>query len=183
MGEHRGWGVLSLLPALFLLRFFLGQFVIAERMMQRRRELAADRLGAAVASPAELAAALTRLSSLHYVRRALRRAVQGRRLDAGQSHNLSAFFAYWAGDYFASNDAAKILKEIGAARLPHPVDTHPALRDRLAALGLEADAAWLAVPETSASALIAGVDAIEIRLSRDEAAFFSQVGNMPLRGR
>lgn len=176
--DERNWGQLASLPAQWLLMLFMGQFATAERLHHRRREFEADRAGAQAAGASAVASGLVRITATHGVSRAFRNALAERKLDAGQSENLARFFAYWADDHLSKQDPQALLVKLAAARLPHPVDTHPPLRDRLAALGVDPDRAWLTLPADSASAMIDGVDEIERRLSRGEIAHFAEIANM-----
>lgn len=181
--RKNSWVAVGMIPATLLITLFMSQFAVAERYHRRRRELEADRIRASIAGATALASALLRLVATHNVMRALSRAIAERKLDAKQAQNLSRFFAFWAADYLAKQDTAAILAKLATARLPHPVDTHPRLRDRLVALGLNATAetAWLQLPAETASHLIDGVDEIEERLSREETEFFTHIDNMPLQ--
>jgi Zn-dependent protease with chaperone function len=177
-----GWRLLAAIPAGTMLTLYALQFAPAERIYRRRRELEADRLSASVVGATAIASALAMLLAAQPVGRALVRALSDQKLDEGQSHNLCRFFAFWTADHLAKQQPTKILEAIARARLPHPVDTHPPLRDRLVALGVDpsGDTAWLKLADQPASSLIDGIEEIELGASRREVEFYSEVFNRPL---
>jgi Zn-dependent protease with chaperone function len=120
-------------PSLHVLNFFHWSFGASEQAMSREREFAADRVAAELTSPAVAARALVRF---HLVNEAYALGITGeggRRLDNPLDAPLSGFIrerllpdsAFWE----------RLLKQT----TPHPLDSHPPLRDRLAGLGQSVD--------------------------------------------
>nr|WP_245214805.1 M48 family metallopeptidase [Pararoseomonas indoligenes] len=124
-------------PALRLGVFVMDQFHHAVRYWSRLREFAADAAGAGVTSPDAAARALLRTSAVHPRIEAV--------LDAAAEAPAHAPLDLVDATFRLAaerglDDSAKYLEE----EQPHPTDTHPPTRQRIAALGREPDAALLA---------------------------------------
>ncbi|WP_376095325.1 M48 family metalloprotease [Roseomonas sp. CCTCC AB2023176] len=141
-GGGDGSGSILLRPALQLGTYVLDGFHRAVRHWSREREFAADRAGAEVASPDAAARALLRTpAAAPVVGATLRRAAEAP--DAAPANLVAATLeAARAG----LDDPSRHLEETQ----PHPTDTHPPTRTRLAALGRDADAALLAAASAPA---------------------------------
>ena len=157
-------GSLSLLtrPALRLGVFAMERFHHTVRHWSRLREFAADAAGAGVTTPDAAGRALLRTAAVE------------RRID----ETLDAAFAAPGtapADLVAATLAHAAAEGLDdpAARLeqrqPHPTDTHPPTRQRLAALGREPDPAALAAaaaPPSDAAALLSALFADPAALCR-----------------
>jgi Zn-dependent protease with chaperone function len=160
-----GLSGLALVPTLAILDLFLGSFALAERAVSRERELEADRVGMAVASPATLAAALIKLQAFvpiwnDVVARVARSIGLGRPVE-----NPSLTFAARA----RQGATAGSVEELEGTVVSHPIDSHPPLHERLARVEVDfasvADRALSGSVEDPASGLIYDLDGIEATLS------------------
>ncbi|MCR0981475.1 M48 family metallopeptidase [Roseomonas populi] len=124
-------------PALNLGIFVMDQFHHAVRHWSRLREFAADAAGASVTSADASARALLRTSAIHpRIEAVLDAAAEA---PASAPPDLVDATLRLAAEQ-GLDDPAKHLEE----EQPHPTDTHPPTRQRIAALGREPDAALLA---------------------------------------
>jgi Zn-dependent protease with chaperone function len=159
-----GAASLALLPAASLLSFFLDAFAAAERNVSRERELAADRTGARVTSPAAMATALVKVHAFSEAWSATERALADALREGKACENASALFA----DVVASNASPDHLVGLDERRLAHPTDSHPPLAVRLEHLGTSlADVSARALevaPLDPALALVEGSEALEREL-------------------
>ena len=134
-----GNGSVSLLlrPALRLGLFVMDQFHHAVRHWSRLREFAADAAGAGVTSPEAAAGALLRTAAAHpRIQEVLQAAAEA---PARASPDLVAATLHHAAQRGLDDPGAHLEEQ-----QPHPTDTHPPTRQRIAALGREPDAALLA---------------------------------------
>ncbi|HEX3799790.1 MAG TPA: M48 family metallopeptidase [Verrucomicrobiae bacterium] len=126
--KYIGW------TTLHFLNFFDWSFAETKNTVSRRRELLADSKAAAVTSPRVAASALVRF---HVLLEAFKQGMVDAVTKGGQSpldiplhtvvrEKLPAGVAFW--------------DELFQQKLPHPLDTHPALHVRLEALGQTIDA-------------------------------------------
>lgn len=166
-----------------ILMIFAAEFGLAQRDWSRRREAEADEVAASVAGKHARASSLTRLTALGPVTRWLKQALSDHTLDPEAETNLSAYFAFWAADHFARTDHAKIAADIAKKTLPHPVDTHPPLTARLAALDVDPQhiSDLIYIPAETAIGIIDGVEDIERRLSREEVEYYASRLTRPFR--
>ncbi len=142
-------------PAIMLGEFFLRAFDGAVQHWSRQRELAADAVGAAVSDKRSIALSLLRISVL------------SPRIE-------SALVECWnkAGKV-QGGILGKIIRDVKSQGVgdprahledeqPHPTDSHPTTSQRLAALGVEVDAALLAAAgDLTGSALLQELDLYE----------------------
>lgn len=175
-GAGSGARTLALLPAAVLLVLFYEGFATAERAISRDRELAADAVGAEIASARDLASSLVKLTAF----------------TPRWEGALESFAKDWRGgtvipnlgDRFVelvrTSATPEALEGLDARELPHPTDSHPALSQRLEALGIAeaevASAALQVAPEPPAGAVIAGRSADEEALTAWIAARIGGAG-------
>jgi Zn-dependent protease with chaperone function len=124
---------LTLQPAIAALKYFLSVFERAERELSRSRELAADDAGAAVTSPATMAAALAKLEAFAELWNEVPARATAMIVTRRHCENLIPLFL----DAVRQRRQQGILPEADSARTAHPLDTHPPFGERLAALGVE----------------------------------------------
>jgi Zn-dependent protease with chaperone function len=135
--RHDGSVALLIRPALRLGGFVLGQFHHAVQHWSRRREFAADAAGAKVTSADAVARTLLRSAAVQpLIDAALTRAFH---VPDGAPADLAAAALAEVAGHGPENPANRLEQD-----QPHPTDTHPATRARLAALGRDATPAMLA---------------------------------------
>lgn len=192
---------LSLLPALVILGLFMDGFAIPERSISRERELAADKVGARVASDRSIATSLVKLTA--FTGRwgeTLDEVVESIRAGAPIANASEAFVKL-------VRTAPELRRHPGAVDLgdldprdggtldeqpiAHPTDSHPPLTERLSALGLSREIVEGAVedvqPADPAAGLVTDIEAIEAELTawmeqRVSAAVAKEAKAARLRG-
>jgi len=157
--------VLSLLPAVAILSFFLDRFAVAENLHSRSRELLADQAGAEATSARTMASALVKVHAFASLWGGFQQASVQQMTEGKVFKNASTVFA----GAVASAARPEALDGIAATHSSHPTDSHPTLADRLDALGVElssvtADALAIA-PAPSAASLVPETEAREEALS------------------
>jgi Zn-dependent protease with chaperone function len=147
-GAATGLSRFVLLPTLEILGLFLTRFSTAERFVQRKRELAADSVGAGIASPTAVATSLIKLQAFVPLwGDVLNRT--SRSIGLGQTPaNPSLAFA----ERVRQGVVATKVDQLEEAVVPHPTDSHPRLRERLANVGVGFDS----VAEEALSGQVAG---------------------------
>jgi len=174
---HSERGAVALIPAIYMLAFFLECFSGAENRIGREREIAADAVAAETAGPANIATALVKIvaftglwdqltSVMHESLQKGTITFREKEYDAQQFFsNVSNVFVF----VVANNADLKALEGLDANIIPHPTDSHPPLSVRLAALKTtlaEVGPAALNIsPEPASSELIDNLEELEIRLS------------------
>ncbi len=166
-GTGSAFGLLS--PALRLGQFVMAQFHNAVRHWSRAREFAADALGAELTSREAAARALLRTGTVEpRIDEVLTTAAE--RPDAAAPDLVAAVFEAAVARGFDDPGAG-----LGAAQ-PHPTDTHPPTRQRIAKLGVSATPDLLATaaapPLPGALAGLAVYLADPVRLCRAATADF-----------
>lgn len=121
---------IALLPAIAVLSYFFECFSVAESRISRFRELAADEVGASVASPQSLASALVKLHAFSGVWSGLQQAAA----EALQKGNMFINASKTYAEVVANSDGKEALKGILETHTPHPTDSHPPLGTRLESL-------------------------------------------------
>ena len=111
---------IALLPAAIILSFFLEAFSVAERRLSRARELAADEVGASVASPRVLAIALVKVHAYAGLWSAIQDGVASALRENRMFQNVSQVMA----EVCAANAKQNALKDIAETHTAHPTDTH-----------------------------------------------------------
>jgi Zn-dependent protease with chaperone function len=172
-GSTRGWTGIPLLPPLLILQLFFDAFIEAERGLSRKRELAADAVGAEAESAADVATALVKLAAFAPAWVDAFAESETALRDGRPPINLSARFAQLA----RLAAGPKALADIDDGRIRHPTDSHPPTSERIAALGVDAAAAASAAldlePSDPAFALIDKGESLEEDLMEDLAAAFA----------
>lgn len=116
-------------PSWGLLAFFNLTFEKTIQRLSRLRELMADQVGASLTSPEIVGRALVKFSVLNETfQRILKNPVEGR-IQNPMEIRWHAFI----GEKILPDDP--FWTHLGEKKLPHPLDTHPPLQDRLTALG------------------------------------------------
>lgn len=170
-----GASQLAILPAISTLSFFLDAFAVAESHIGRERELAADLVGAGIASPATQASALVKIHAYADLwDPVLHEAVDA--IKGGKAAgNMSEAFSRLVQERATPDTLAGVADR----HTPHPTDSHPTLALRLANLGITLDGARdpaLAVaPEDAAIRLVAEAEALEAELSQAEQAMLADM--------
>ncbi len=174
---HSERGAIALIPAIYMLAFFLESFSGAENKISRERELAADAVAAKTVGAMEIATALAKLVAftemwdhltvvMHNSLKKGTISFDGKEYEAQQFFsNVSNVFVY-----MVTNSAEpKALEGLDSKTIPHPTDSHPPLSVRLAALNttlaeVGPDALNVS-PETPSSTVIDKLEELEMQLS------------------
>ena len=161
----RGWGRVSLLPAITVFGFFLEAFSAAERRFGRERELAADQAGASVAGAPVMAAALVKVHAYCGIWGDLHEAIV-ETLRAGRPvGNMSKRYA----DAVLERATSTAFDGITSTQLSHPTDSHPPLSTRLESLRIDLSsavpAALLVTPTDAAVSLVPNIESTEEQIS------------------
>lgn len=156
---------LTMLPAQVVLEFFFWRFAAAENTIGRRRELAADAVGASATSPRTAAAALVKVHACHQFWTSVRGLMRGAFTRGQPLPNASLTYA----ETVRREISPAVLEGLGQDRVPHPTDSHPTLDVRLQALGfavadVAADALDVDPPEPAVG-LVDDAEKIEEALS------------------
>jgi len=146
------------------LAYTLREFAETERTIGRQRELIADQGAAAVSSSSALIGALIKVA-MHGPLWSTVVNESETKLAAGTAFsNLSSLYAGAAVDQLGAFDRAKLREALMECRMSHPIDTHPTLAERAAALkcsvDAEIDGAFVSDGE-SATALFDDLEAVE----------------------
>jgi Zn-dependent protease with chaperone function len=126
--------------SLHSLLFFHGSFARTEQTMSRERELVADKVAADLTSPAVMGSALTKI---HVFAEAFLRTLRG-----GAANPFTVPLAGYVRDQLVHE--TDFWRELFEQKSPHPLDSHPALRVRLQALGQPVDPEFAKVVATTA---------------------------------
>lgn len=163
--DDKGEVPLTLRPAAYTLGFFLDAFAKAEREISREREFVADQAGAEVAGKEAMAAALVKAHAYSTVWQPLMEQVQARLQQGEPLDNVSRRFT----ELVQEKAVPESLRGLDEQEVPHPVDTHPPLSQRLEALGYSLDrmreAALRVAPDDPAAALFTDPEAVEVALT------------------
>lgn len=165
---------LALLPALGLLSFMLYTISRIVNRIRRQREFVADQASLEVSNPQAIASLLVKFSALTLQWHGFRHGLV-QLLHRGVSRqNLSVDYLVRTRQFLAAADAAKLRHFIIEAHTPHPLDTHPSLTERAAAVGvdpasvLDASLASLNKP----GVVSPGLEAVEERISQIDADYY-----------
>jgi Zn-dependent protease with chaperone function len=174
-GRARGIRAAAVAPPVMLMSAFV-EAAGGEADLGGERERAADALAAKVVGREALGSGLVKLAAFGPAWQIVAAMMRHAASWSTQYLNASAVFQEIA----ASNAGDDRLDGAGAAAQPHPTDRHPALSDRLAALGLDirdvATAALVTTPPLPAVSLVEGYEAIEQRLSTAEHQMIVETG-------
>lgn len=183
MIDEKGAVHWAAVPAFEMLTFLYELFAGAESAVGRARELEADRAGAEAASAEALGLALLK-TGLFADAWGEAMAQPGFVYGQGKAANLSAAFLQRIRGGFSEDHARASLEGLLAQRTAHPIDTHPPMGERLAALGFSLeglDLKRLAPPADGASGaeVIDGLDGVEAALSELEHHIREALGLLP----
>lgn len=160
-----------------LLDLYRTIFEIALARDSREREFKADRMAAKLVSPAAIAQALVKIAAYAQYRTKIERDLFGRneRHD-NTTLGIARFVAQGLAPYAASDDFLNAMK---TANVPHPFDSHPAMPERLRAVGMplrarDYGAIAVRLPSATWAQEILTADAIEQRLWSDYEQQFAQ---------
>lgn len=145
-----GIHALALIPAIAVLGYFLQCFALAEHRLGRERELAADKVGAAVTGPSVMATALVKVHAFTAYWGTLQEAAVAALKQGKIFVNASKTYA----ETCAENAGPSALQGIADSHISHPTDTHPSLDARLKNLGMslqDVSAAALDIPPPDAA--------------------------------
>jgi Zn-dependent protease with chaperone function len=159
---HQGglsWPVFSFM----LLYWSLLQLALSRS--SREREFRADKLSAEATSPKAVVGALCKVAAYSSYRARVEETLFSR--DAG--HERLDIAASVAAGFLDYARGPHLVSDLSARSFPHPFDSHPLLRARLAAVGVQIDTAGVANAVTLAASEtwfseIGGADEIESRL-------------------
>ncbi len=174
---HSERGAVALIPAIYMLAFFLECFSGAENKISREREIAADAVAAETVGAANIATALAKIVAFTGMWDNLTAVMQAslqkgtitfneKEYDAQRFFsNVSNVFVYMV----ANNAEPKALEGLDARTIPHPTDSHPPLSVRLGALKttlaeVGPDALNIS-PDPASSAVIDKLEELEMQLS------------------
>lgn len=172
-------GDLAKIPALAALSTCLNRFAVAERAIGREREFAADKAGAEVSSSKALATALLKVSAYSSYWHSLIQ-MNISELEQGRLYtNLSRLFGTICEGESKAIDWDKAIDSLMSSQQPHPIDTHPPLSQRVAALGISTNELTVdsdMMPTQTAISLISEPESYEVRLSSLEAQWLEAIG-------
>jgi Zn-dependent protease with chaperone function len=182
---HSEKGAVALIPAIYMLAFFLESFSGAEKKISREREIAADAVAAETVGADNIATALVKIVAFTGMWDRLIVAMQNSlqkgtitfdevEYDASQFFsNVSNVFVYMV----ANNADANVLEGLDSKAIPHPTDSHPPLSVRLAALKTSltdrGPEALHVSPEPASSTVIDKLEELEMRLSLVQQLFLN----------
>ncbi len=137
----RGGGLTAVFSP--LLDLYRTIFEVALARESREREFKADRIAAKLVSPDAIAQSLIKIAAYAQYRAKIENELfgQNRRHDAALG--IASYVAQGLPPYAASTDFLQAMK---TANVPHPFDSHPAMPERMRAVGVElAESAYGAI--------------------------------------
>jgi Zn-dependent protease with chaperone function len=175
-----GSSTIALLPAFYILAFFLDSFTVAESNVSRERELIADQVSAQVVGHKHMASALLKVHAYSSLWKDLRNAMRIALKKGKQYINVSSLFF----DIVTQNVTPDVLHGLDSKQLPHPTDSHPPLCLRLKALGLSladiAEQALKTSSDTEVLGLIVNLENLEKELTEVEHALMVESGEVEI---
>ena len=158
-------------PTLSFLQLLHDEFSVVERKIGREREISADRIGAKVSNAKALATSLLKFS-LFADSWATLRAENVDRLNQGEFlTDLNAEYVDVCQKAFKEMDFAERKNDLLAFEMAHPNDTHPTLRERLSALGIDSGIFHkedMALANNPLTGLLTAYDKIAVQLTKAE---------------
>lgn len=185
-GDNEGNSFVNI-PTLAFLVLLHDEFSVVERKIGREREIAADQEGAKAGSARGLASALLKFSEYAQLWGSIRN-FNVETLNEGNIYNdLSDVYYNVAQHTYTEMDFATKRDALLAFEMAHPNDTHPTLSERIAALGIDADALKkedLAPSDNVISTLLSGYEAIADELTIAEHRLMLALGyaSLPQQG-
>ncbi|MEK7279551.1 MAG: M48 family metalloprotease [Nitrospirota bacterium] len=175
-----GASAIALLPAFYILSFFLDSFAVGESNISRERELIADHVSAQVVGRKHMASALLKVHAHSSLWKDLQNAMRNALKKGKQYINVSSLFA----DIVTHNVTPDVLQGLDNKQLPHPTDSHPPLCLRLKALGLSLvdieEEALKTSSDTEVLGLIVSLENLEKELTEVEHALMVESGEVEI---
>jgi Zn-dependent protease with chaperone function len=112
-------------------------FMRITQAVSRRQEFAADRLGAALAGKEAMGSGLKRVHTMGPLSQAFLEQEVMPAVNRGFRPALASGFNEFLAAPRIAESGSKILEEVLKSEVTNPYDSHPSLRDRLAALGVD----------------------------------------------
>ncbi len=155
----------SLIPAIYLLSYFLDAFSIVENKISRERELVADMEGSIITSKEDASSALVKIHAFTGLWDDAGEEVLNALREGSAIANVSILFK----ELTVKRAAEENFEGLADERLVHPTDSHPPLSIRLESLGVDIASmkqkAQDIDPSDIAIELIDGFESIELELS------------------
>ncbi len=163
-----GGGGWALLPAIWLLSFYLESFSAAEADTSRQRELAADAIGAGISGARDFGVALMKVIRYEEVWEQVYSDLLNGKGDKESVTLKGELFQRLAEKHIVDVDRDEETRMLESEKLQHPTDSHPPLQERLAALGLTVadlyDASGQITPPQPAVGLVPDPETLEREL-------------------
>lgn len=178
----RGLRSIALIPAHAILRSILELFASNEREISRDREYEADRAAIQIASPAAMANALVKVAVFARFWQKVRQENVERLQHGRLVPHLAEIFHDTARWDVRAIDRQQLLSEVAEHQVAHPFDTHPTVRDRLQAVGVEIGSltpSELLHSEPWALNLLDAAPELDARLSMLEHQMMVALGQAP----
>lgn len=125
--------LIGILPAAITLSYFISRFATAERKIGREREFEADRVAALETGGEEVARALFKTAASAPLWQAVQNSALQVVREGKYYPNLSAVFV----DRVSASSTTSLIKTALNSDIPHPIDTHPPLPERIKSLGFD----------------------------------------------
>lgn len=158
---------LALLPAIYLLAHFLDSFATAENEISRTREFAADQFGAQLTGNRAMASALVKVHAFVPQWESVWESVTKGIRQGARVVNASQLYA----TQMIEAAQPDVLEGLDEKQQPHPVDSHPPLSQRLAALKLSlaevSEESLQVQPDQPAIGLIEEAESVEATLTTE----------------
>lgn len=155
---------LALIPTELMFTIFLESFSKAENMLNRERELRADKIGVDISSKLSFASSLTKTVIFSLFWNSMQSEISNTLSKNKMIINIS--------DYFATSIPALLndlnLDDLSSYSVPHPYDSHPPLSQRIEQIGFDLKLTineFITIDNENAIEIIDNYDVIERELS------------------
>ena len=181
LAASSGYQVIDLAkwPAVVMLHACMARFVTLERTVGREREMLADQAGVEATDKHAFAHALVKTTLAGPLWGDLTQANVKLLADGKALSHLPSTFADGFSRLVQALDWQAVCGRLGDQVLPHPVDSHPPLAQRLAAVGVPLESvaqSECSVGPASACEVLDDASKLEERLSEVEARWLVSVG-------
>lgn len=177
-GDSQGNSFVNV-PTLAFLVLLHNEFSVVERKIGREREISADQEGAKVGSPKGLSSALLKFSEYAQLWGGIRN-FNVESLNEGNIYkDLSDVYYNVAQNAYSEMNFATRRDDLLSFEMAHPNDTHPTLRERLTALGIDVEALSkedIAPSDNAISNLLSGYESIADELTTSEHRLMISLG-------
>jgi len=178
-GEEVGASAVAKIPAIAMLSLMYELFASNERSIGRERELEADKAGASVSSPEDMATALAKVAVFAPLWNVVHQSNIERLNEGKISRNLSQVFEDSTRFDVSKRDIGELVERILKTKISHPTDTHPTVKVRydnlnFDAVGISADV--LAKQGRSLHEIAPGLEEIEEELTLFEHKLMIALG-------